>query len=84
MQVQMQVQTQVQMQTQVQTQMQWKDLFNQKPQLKLNLIEPEKSVHDLLIDHLKSSNSLIYVREPIPQSIIKKSRKDARAYKKSI
>lgn len=52
---------------------QWKDLFNEKP----------KSIGDsidLVNHHLKSNGSSIYIAEKIPQSIIKKSKKDA--YKK--
>ncbi len=52
---------------------QWKDLFNQKSVLK-------ESDHDIISNHLKSINSSIYIKETIPQSIIKKSKKDA--YKK--
>ena len=49
---------------------QWKDLFNKKP-------VPKQSEHDIISNHFKSINSSIYIKEIIPQSIIKKSRKDA-------
>ncbi len=52
---------------------QWKDLFNQKPTTK-------QSDYDIINNHFKSLNSSIHIKDIIPQSVIKKSKKDA--YKK--
>jgi hypothetical protein len=49
---------------------QWKDLFNQKT-------KPIESPIDIVSNHLKSSGLSIYITEKIPQSVIKKSKKDA-------
>ena len=49
---------------------QWKDLFNEKP-------KSIESPIDIVNNHLKSTGSSLYVVEKIPQSIIKKSKKDA-------
>lgn len=56
---------------------QWKDLFNNKQDLTVH-----KTKNDFMIinDMIKSNNNGIYIREKIPQSVIKKSIKDA--YKK--
>jgi hypothetical protein len=52
----------------------WKDLFGEKQLAK-------QSNCDIINDNLKSLNSIMYIKETIPQSVIKKSRKDA--YKKT-
>jgi len=49
----------------------WKDLFCEKSQ-------PIQSDFDIINNHLKSLNSPIYIKETIPQSIIKKSRKESK------
>ena len=49
---------------------QWKDLFNEKT-------KTIESPINLINNHLKSTDSSIYIVEKIPQSVIKKSRKDA-------
>ena len=54
-------------------QSQWIDLFNQKPQS----IKSTQSDYDIICNHFKSLNSAFYVKESIPQSIIKKSKRDA-------
>jgi hypothetical protein len=49
---------------------QWKDLFNEK----------QKSIEapiDIVNNNIKSTGLSLYVVEKIPQSIIKKSKKDA-------
>ena len=65
------------------TNKQWKDLFNDvdKQQI-IDIKNKSKSKTDLTIieDTIKSNNNGIYFREKIPQSVIKKSIKDA--YKK--
>jgi len=56
-------------------QKQWKDLFNEKTNIPKNNI-------DIIDEHLKSSGSYFYIKDNIPQSVIKKSKKTA--YKKQI
>lgn len=51
-------------------QRQWKDLFNEKS-------KPNESPIDIINNQLKSTGSAFYIRENIPQSVIKKSKKDA-------
>ena len=57
-------------------QKQWKDLFNEKP----IIITSPPTTYDIINNHLKLLKSPIYIKESIPNSVIKKSRKDA--YKK--
>ena len=60
---------------------QWKDLFNKtnnnKPE---QIINKTKNDFMTIEDMIKSNSNGIYIREKIPQSVIKKSIKDA--YKK--
>ena len=49
---------------------QWKDLFNEKT-------KSIESPIDIVNNNLKSTDSSIYIIEKIPQSVIKKSKKDA-------
>ena len=56
---------------------QWKDLFNNKPKQTENKV---KSDFMIIEDMIKLNNNGICIREKIPQSVIKKSIKDA--YKK--
>ncbi len=49
---------------------QWKDLFNEKT-------KSIESPIDIVNNNLKSTGSSIYIIEKIPQSVIKKSKKDA-------
>ena len=60
---------------------QWKDLFNNNNNVKQEQIV-YKTKNDFMIikDIIKSNSNGIYIREKIPQSVIKKSIKDA--YKK--
>lgn len=51
-------------------QRQWKDLFNEKT-------KPIQSPIDIMTNHLKSTGSAFHIKEIIPQSVIKKSKKDA-------
>lgn len=54
----------------------WKELFNEKTKKTKSVESPM----DIVNNHLKSLNSSIYIVDKIPQSVIKKSKKDA--YKK--
>jgi hypothetical protein len=60
----------------METTKQWKDLFNKNNNNKPN---QNKTKNDFMIidDMIKSNSNGIYIREKIPQSIIKKSIKDA-------
>ena len=61
----------------METTKQWRDIFNSKK----DLTENKKQSNFMIInDIIKSNNNGMYVREKIPQSVIKKSIKDA--YKK--
>jgi hypothetical protein len=60
----------------METTKQWKDLFNNNNN---NKPHQNKTKNDFMIidDMIKSNSNGIYIREKIPQSIIKKSIKDA-------
>ncbi len=51
---------------------QWKDLFNQKP-----INTSKKSDLMILDDIIRSNGHGLCIKDSIPQSVIKKSRKDA-------
>jgi hypothetical protein len=55
----------------------WKDLFNNK---QYSTVSKTKNDFMIIEDIIKSNNNGIHIREKIPQSVIKKSIKDA--YKK--
>lgn len=59
-------------------QRQWKDLFNEKYELNENSVKYQiKSPIMILDEHFKSTGSSVHVLEKIPQSVIKKSKKNA-------
>lgn len=65
----------------METTKQWRDIFNSKKDLTENKTENKKQSDFMIInDIIKSNNNGIYIKEKIPQSVIKKSIKDA--YKK--
>ena len=65
----------------METTKQWRDIFNSKKDLTENKTENKKQSNFMIInDIIKSNNNGMYVIEKIPQSVIKKSIKDA--YKK--
>jgi hypothetical protein len=63
------------------TNKQWKDLFNNTNNVNNAQLDKQiKSDFMIINDIIKSNNNGFYIREKIPQSVIKKSIKDA--YKK--
>ena len=56
----------------------WKDLFNNTNNMHINnTTHTKKSDFMIISDIIKSNDNGFYIREKIPQSIIKKSIKDA-------